>query len=382
MNRQMNSTIGLVGVKLGMSRLFKEEGSSVPVTLVYAHPNRICQIKTDEKDGYSAVQVVSGEQKPQRVSKALRGHYAKVRVPVGRCLTELRVTKEQAQQLSSLSAGGQLDVKQFVEGQRVDLIGISKGKGFAGAIKRWNFSSQDASHGNSISHRHLGSTGQCQFPGKVWKGKKMAGHYGNERVTTMRLEVAAIDEENHLLMIKGAVPGAEGSKVIVRPSHKQTAAEIERVEKVRVEKEAAVAQQQEEEVKEKEEKAEEGAANKEGVIEKGTSNKEEEAVEEKTSDEEGSVEGSEESGERVEEKVTNEEGVIEGKSDEDGDEKVEEKVAHKEEVIEEKTSSDEGSVEETASEEGEGKAEDKKEAKEEVKGEEANQQAKQEEDKK
>ena len=243
MNKQVKSTIGLVGVKLGMSRLFREEGDSVPVTLIHARPNRVCQIKTNERDGYSAVQVASGERKPQRISKALRGHYAKAHIPIGRCLTEFHVAKERTQGLSS---GDGLDVTQFVKGQRVDLTGRSKGRGFAGAIKRWNFSSQDASHGNSVSHRHLGSTGQCQFPGKVWKGKKMAGQYGNKRVTTMRLEVAAIDEENHLLMIKGAVPGAEGSRVIVRPSHKQRPVEMERVEKMRAAREEARARRREE----------------------------------------------------------------------------------------------------------------------------------------
>ena len=226
----MNSTIGLVGVKLGMTRVFKEAGASVPVTVIHAQPNRVCQIKLKKKDGYDAVQLAAGEQKPQRLSKALRGHYAKARVATGRSLVELRITTEQAQAISSIT---QLDVSQFVEGQKVDLIGRSKGRGFSGAIKRWNFSSQDASHGNSISHRHLGSTGQCQFPGKVWKGKKMAGQYGNKRSTIMRLEVVAIDEEKDLLLVKGAVPGPEGRQVIIRPSHKETPVERERVEELR-----------------------------------------------------------------------------------------------------------------------------------------------------
>ncbi len=226
----MNSTIGLVGVKLGMTRVFKEAGASIPVTVIHAQPNRVCQIKLKKKDGYDAVQLAAGEQKPQRLSKALRGHYAKARVATGRSLVELRITTEQAQAISSIT---QLDVSQFVEGQKVDLIGKSKGRGFSGAIKRWNFSSQDASHGNSISHRHLGSTGQCQFPGKVWKGKKMAGQYGNKRSTIMRLEVVAIDEEKDLLLVKGAVPGPEGRQVIIRPSHKETPVERERVEELR-----------------------------------------------------------------------------------------------------------------------------------------------------
>lgn len=260
----MNATIGLVGVKIGMTRVFQEEGSSIPVTVIYAQPNRICQIKNKEKDGYDAVQVAAGEQKPQRLSKALRGHYAKARVATGRCLVELRVTTEQA---AGLAAATQLDVGQFIEGQKVDLIGRSKGRGFSGAIKRWNFSSQDASHGNSVSHRHLGSTGQCQFPGKVWKGKKMAGQYGNKRSTVMRLEVVAIDEKKNLLLIKGAVPGPEGRQVIIRPSHKQTAAELERVEQLRTAREEERAQQKE------------GEATKESSEETATEERQEETKE-------------------------------------------------------------------------------------------------------
>ena len=242
----MNPTIGVIGIKLGMSRVFREEGDSIPVTVIQAQSNRICQIKRQDTDGYTAVQLAAGEQKPQRLSKALRGHYAKARVTPGRSLREFRVGEEGFQ---GLSTGDQLTVAQFVEGQKVDIMGTTKGKGFAGAIKRWNFAMQDATHGNSISHRHLGSTGQCQFPGKVWKGKKMAGQHGNKRKTTMRLEVVAIDEERQLLLIKGAVPGAEGGKVFVRPSKKQTAAEAARIE----EKFLARAEQKETTGQEKEE---------------------------------------------------------------------------------------------------------------------------------
>lgn len=216
-------SIGLVGIKLGMSRFFTKDGKSVPVTVIHALPNLICQIKTEGKDGYNALQVAVGKQKPQRISKALRGHYGKNRIPAAKKLKEFKVASDKA---GSFSTGDTLNLLQFFEGQRVDAIGVSKGKGFAGTIKRWNFSSQDATHGNSISHRHPGSTGQCQFPGKVWKGKKMSGQYGNCRSTTLRLQVVSIDKENNLLLIKGAVPGANGGEVVVRPSLKQTLEEI------------------------------------------------------------------------------------------------------------------------------------------------------------
>ncbi len=216
-------SIGLVGIKLGMSRVFEEQGASVPVTVIHAAPNLICQIKTADKDGYSALQVAVGNQKPQRLSKSLRGHYAKSKVPTGKNLREFRIESSKE---SEFSIGDALGVTQFVAGQKVDAVGVSKGKGFAGTIKRWNFAAQDATHGNSISHRHAGSTGQCQWPGKVWKGKKMAGQYGNCRKTVQRLQVALIDEENNLLLIKGALPGANGSEVIVKPACKQTKEEI------------------------------------------------------------------------------------------------------------------------------------------------------------
>ena len=226
-----SSNLGLVGIKLGMSRVFDQHGASIPVTAVYAQPNRVCQLKTTATDGYDAAQLAAGTQKPQRVSKALRGHYSRARVPLGQRLIEFRLNAAAKTRL-----GDAVGVNQFVEGQKVDLTGISKGRGFTGGIKRWNFASQDATHGNSVSHRHLGSTGQCQFPGRVFKGKKMPGHSGAARTTVLRLEVVEIDEKNNLLWIKGAVPGANGGWVIVRPSIKQTAAERDRSIKLREEK--------------------------------------------------------------------------------------------------------------------------------------------------
>ncbi len=228
----MDSSVGLLGVKLGMSRIFNEQGASVPVTVIYADTNRVCQLKTKKTDGYDAVQLAAGTRKAQRTSKALGGHYKKAGVPFGHKLAEFRIRAD-----ADVALGTEVTVGHFVTGQKVDLTGISKGRGFAGAVKRWNFAMQDATHGNSLSHRHLGSTGQCQFPGRVFKGKKMAGHYGAERVTTMRLEVADIDEENRLILIKGAVPGSRGGWVVVRPSVKESPPEREKTEKLMRERE-------------------------------------------------------------------------------------------------------------------------------------------------
>ncbi|MEX1196549.1 MAG: 50S ribosomal protein L3 [Pseudohongiellaceae bacterium] len=210
-------SIGLVGRKSGMTRVFTESGDSVPVTVVEVSPNRITQVKTAGSDGYSAIQVTSGGRKASRVSKSLAGHYAKAGTEAGDGLWEFRA---EADALSELAPGGELTVTLFAEGQRVDVTGSSKGKGFAGVIKRHNFRMQDATHGNSLSHRAPGSIGQCQTPGRVWKGKKMAGHMGSERVTTQSLEIVRVDAENNLLLVKGAIPGATGSHVIVRPSIK------------------------------------------------------------------------------------------------------------------------------------------------------------------
>ncbi|MED5411524.1 MAG: 50S ribosomal protein L3 [Pseudomonadota bacterium] len=208
-------SIGLVGLKSGMTRIFTEEGNSVPVTVVEVRPNRVTQIKTAESDGYSAIQVTTGARKASRVSKAVAGHYAKAQTEAGDGLWEFRTTE-----LEEIELGSEIKVDQFKVGQKVDVTGNSKGKGFQGGVKRHNFRMQDATHGNSISHRAPGSIGQCQTPGKVWKGKKMAGQMGNVRKTVQSLEVVKVDEVNNLLLIKGAVPGSTGSSVIVKPAIK------------------------------------------------------------------------------------------------------------------------------------------------------------------
>lgn len=208
-------TIGLVGRKAGMTRVFTEAGDSVPVTVIEVDPNRVTQVKTVETDGYDAVQVTIGERRASRVTKAAAGHFAKANTEAGRGLWESRNVDGE-----EVSVGDALTVERFEAGQKVDVTGQSKGKGFQGGIKRWNFSMQDATHGNSISHRSNGSIGQCQTPGRVWKGKKMSGHMGAEQVTTQKLEVVRVDAERNLLLIKGAVPGATGGDVIVRPTVK------------------------------------------------------------------------------------------------------------------------------------------------------------------
>jgi large subunit ribosomal protein L3 len=208
-------SIGLVGRKSGMTRVFTEEGNSVPVTVVEVQPNRVTQIKTPDSDGYSAIQVTTGSRRVSRVSKAAAGHYAKANTEAGDGLWEFRTTE-----LEEIELGGEIKVDRFEVGQKVDVTGTSKGKGFQGGVKRHNFQMQDATHGNSISHRAPGSIGQCQTPGKVWKGKKMAGQMGNVRNTTQSLEVVRVDVENNLLLIKGAVPGAPGSSVIIKPAIK------------------------------------------------------------------------------------------------------------------------------------------------------------------
>lgn len=205
--------IGIVGKKAGMTRIFTEDGQSVAVTVVQATPNRVAQVKTAESDGYSALQITFGEKKASRISKAEAGHFAKANVQAGRGVMEFR-TEE------ALSVGEELTVAQFEAGQKVDVTGSTKGKGFQGGVKRWNFRTQDMTHGNSLSHRAPGSIGQCQTPGRVWKGKKMAGHMGAEQQTTQSLEIVRVDAENNLLLIKGAVPGSTGSDVIVKPAVK------------------------------------------------------------------------------------------------------------------------------------------------------------------
>ena len=211
-------TIGLVGRKSGMTRVFTEEGTSVPVTVVEVQPNRVTQIKTPETDGYSAIQVTTGARRASRVTKGMAGHFAKAGTEAGTGLWEFRTENEDT---SEMAMGSELKVDIFEAGQKVDVTGTSKGKGFQGGVKRHNFQMQDATHGNSISHRAPGSIGQCQTPGKVWKGKKMAGQMGNVQQTTQSLEVVRVDAENNLLLIKGAVPGATGSDVVVRPAIKE-----------------------------------------------------------------------------------------------------------------------------------------------------------------
>ncbi|MEK9821344.1 MAG: 50S ribosomal protein L3 [Gammaproteobacteria bacterium] len=208
-------TIGIVGIKRGMTRVFTEDGVSVPVTVIEATPNRITQVKSAESDGYSAIQVTAGAVKASRVNKPKAGQFAKANVEAGRKLWEFRTAGGE-----ELSVGDTLSVEAFEAGQKVDVRGQSKGKGFAGVIKRHNFKMQDATHGNSISHRAPGSIGQCQTPGRVFKGKKMAGHMGARKVTTQTLEIVRVDNENNLLLIKGAVPGANGGDVIVTPAVK------------------------------------------------------------------------------------------------------------------------------------------------------------------
>ncbi len=208
--------IGLVGRKSGMTRVFTDEGVSIPVTVIEVSPNRVTGVKTSEQDGYSAIQVTAGNRKASRVSKTEAGHFAKAGVEAGRGLWEFRLgTSDEAPEV-----GAELTVSAFEAGQKVDVTGQSKGKGFQGGIKRWNFGMQDATHGNSISHRSNGSIGQCQTPGRVFKGKKMSGHMGAERVTIQTLEVVRVDEARNLILIKGAVPGAPGGDVIVRPATK------------------------------------------------------------------------------------------------------------------------------------------------------------------
>ncbi|BBB31353.1 MULTISPECIES: 50S ribosomal protein L3 [Neptunomonas] len=208
-------SVGLIGRKAGMTRIFTEDGVSVPVTVIEVDPNRVTQVKTVETDGYTAVQVTTGSVKANRLNKPKAGHYAKASVEAGRGLWEFRLSGDEG-----INVGDSLTVERFAVGQKVDVAGQSKGKGFQGAIKRWNFSMQDATHGNSLSHRAPGSIGQCQTPGRVWKGKKMAGHMGAERVTIQTLEVVRVDAERNLLLIKGAVPGATGGDVIVKPAVK------------------------------------------------------------------------------------------------------------------------------------------------------------------
>ena len=210
-------SLGLVGRKVGMTRIFTDDGVSVPVTVLDVSNNRVAQIKTPESDGYSAIQVAFGKRRPSRVNKSMAGHLAKAGVEAGNLLKEFTVT---ADELTALKPGDQIGVDMFAVGQKVDVTGQTIGKGFQGGIKRHHFSSQRASHGNSVSHNAPGSIGMCQDPGRVFPGKKMAGHLGDVQRTQQNLEIIRVDVERQLLLVKGAVPGAKGSDLIVRPAVK------------------------------------------------------------------------------------------------------------------------------------------------------------------
>jgi large subunit ribosomal protein L3 len=209
-------SLGLVGRKVGMTRVFSDDGVSTPVTVIEVEPNRISQIKTVETDGYTAIQVISGSRRASRVTKPMAGHYRKAGVEAGRGTWEFRVDS-----VDDFELGSEIKVDMFQQGQIVDVSGISKGKGFQGGVKRHNFTMQDATHGNSISHRSNGSIGQNQTPGRVFKGKKMSGHMGAVKCTTQNLEIVRVDAERNLVLIKGAVPGAKSGDVIIRPAVKQ-----------------------------------------------------------------------------------------------------------------------------------------------------------------
>ena len=217
-------TLGLVGRKCGMTRVFTEDGESIPVTVIEAQPNRITQVKTVETDGYRALQVTAGERKASSVSRPEAGHFAKAKVEAGDLMTEFRLAADDQPEEGEYEAGQEIKVGLFEAGQKVDVIGTSIGKGFAGTVKRHNFRTQDATHGNSLAHRAPGSIGQNQTPGRVFKGKKMSGHMGNVRRTAQNLEVVRVDEERNLLLVKGAVPGHKGGRVVVQPSIKARAA--------------------------------------------------------------------------------------------------------------------------------------------------------------
>jgi len=208
-------SLGLVGRKVGMTRVFTDDGDAIPVTVVDVSNNRVAQIKKEETDGYSAVQVTFGRRRPSRVNKAAAGHFAKAGVEAGHILKEFRVSGED---LANLQQGGVIGVDIFKVGQKVDVSGTSQGKGFAGVIKRHHFSSNRASHGNSVSHRKPGSIGQNQDPGRVFPGKRMAGHLGNAKRTVQNVEIIRIDAERQLLLISGALPGSRGGDVMVRPT--------------------------------------------------------------------------------------------------------------------------------------------------------------------
>ncbi len=210
-------TIGIIGRKAGMTRIFTEDGVSMPVTVIAVEPNRVTQVKTVATDGYRALQVTTGSRRPSRVTRPMAGHFAKAGTEAGRGLWEFRLADGEGEEIE---VGSEIKLEMFEAGQHVDVTGTSIGKGFAGVIKRYNFRMQDATHGNSLSHRAPGSIGQCQTPGRVFKGKRMSGHMGNVRRSTQNIEVVRVDAERNLLLVKGSVPGAKGGDVIVRPAVK------------------------------------------------------------------------------------------------------------------------------------------------------------------
>jgi large subunit ribosomal protein L3 len=209
--------IGIIGRKAGMTRIFTEEGVSVPVTVIEVEPNRVTQVCSPESDGYSAIQVTVGQKKASRLTKPMAGHYAKAGVEAGRGLWEFRLDDHKG---DTPEVGAEINASLFEAGQKVDVRGTSKGKGFQGGVRRHNFRMQDATHGNSLSHRSPGSIGQCQTPGRVFKGKKMAGHMGAAKVVTQNIEVVRVDVDRNILLVKGAVPGSRGGDVIVTPAIK------------------------------------------------------------------------------------------------------------------------------------------------------------------
>ena len=210
-------SIGVIGRKVGMTRIFEQDGKSIPVTVIEVEANRVTQIKTKDTDGYTAIQVTAGSKKASRLTKPEAGHFAKAGVEAGRGLWEFRIDDAD---IANYSVGSEVKVELFNEVKKVDVTGTSKGKGFAGSVKRWNFRTQDMTHGNSRSHRVPGSTGQNQTPGRVFKGKRMCGHLGNVKVTVQALEVVRVDAERNALLVKGAVPGAINGTVVVKPSVK------------------------------------------------------------------------------------------------------------------------------------------------------------------
>ncbi|MBK1694561.1 50S ribosomal protein L3 [Chromatium weissei] len=211
-------TIGVIGRKAGMTRLFQEDGESIPVTVIEVTPNRVSQVKSTETDGYRAVQIAFGTRRASRVTKPMAGHYAKAGVEAGEVLREFRLEADEG---TELEVGQEISVSIFEMGQKVDVRGVTKGRGFTGAIRRHHFSMQDATHGNSRSHRSAGSIGQNQTPGHVWKGKKMAGHHGAANRCQQNLEVVRVDADRNLLLVRGGVPGPTGGRLIVLPSVKQ-----------------------------------------------------------------------------------------------------------------------------------------------------------------